>query len=111
MSAGVLAHPALISSEGVPASARVDIAASLEKRIFMDEFVLGDRFPENQDEFATACQPIKAAARGWWQGLFLSPDLETENGRLGGDSPAGPGFMPIRYDGVLARSLPQPTRL
>jgi hypothetical protein len=30
---------------------------------------------------------------------------------VGGDSPAGPGFMPIRYDGVLARSLPQPTRL
>ena len=29
----------------------------------------------------------------------------------GGDSPAGPGFMPIRYKGVLARSLPQPTRL
>ena len=29
----------------------------------------------------------------------------------GGDSPAGPEFMPIRYNGVLARSLPQPTRL
>jgi hypothetical protein len=29
----------------------------------------------------------------------------------GGDSPAGPGFMPIRYEDVLARSLPQPTRL
>ena len=28
-----------------------------------------------------------------------------------GDSPAGPGFMPIRYDGVLARSLPHPARL
>ena len=30
---------------------------------------------------------------------------------VGGDSPAGPGFALIRYDGVLARSLPQPTRL
>jgi hypothetical protein len=30
---------------------------------------------------------------------------------MGGESPAGPGFMPIRYDRVLARSLPQPTRL
>ena len=29
----------------------------------------------------------------------------------GGDSPAGPEFMPIRYDGVLARSLPHLTRL
>ena len=29
----------------------------------------------------------------------------------GGDSPAGPRFMPIRYKGVLAHSLPQPTRL
>ena len=30
---------------------------------------------------------------------------------VGGESPAGPGFMPIRYNGVLARSLSQPTRL
>jgi hypothetical protein len=29
----------------------------------------------------------------------------------GGDSPAWPGFMPVLYEGVLARSLPQPTRL
>jgi hypothetical protein len=28
----------------------------------------------------------------------------------GGDSPAEPRFMPIRYEGVLARSLPQPSR-
>ena len=29
----------------------------------------------------------------------------------GGDRPVGPGFIPIRYEGVLARSLPQPIRL
>jgi hypothetical protein len=29
----------------------------------------------------------------------------------GGDLLVGPEFMPIRYEGVLARSLPQLTRL
>ena len=78
----------------------------------------GDSPAEPQRRGAMGHQPLRLRVSA---GVFTSwtwvRSATDSNGiarcvtSAGGDSPAGPGFMPIRYEGVLARSLPQPTRL